>query len=761
MVCYSRSFSSSFSSRISASASNTTCQATTSEHEGQTVEGAAAPRDTRPSFARRSLRMSVSFGWRFAALALVASGCLPGCLLCPVASAQTATYVELLDNSSNILATGLVYGKGVGPQLALFVAASGGLLANSGTPIPGASFNANYSTAFDGYGHLFVLDQSTAIYEYSVDPSSGALTPITTIVPGGFTALQMVTVDGAGNLFIADTGNGNIYEATAASGYATITTVASVSSLFSASGANGIAVDGTDNLYVTTYSPGNLYILYASTGYTTYVDLDAINHAQNLVVQNQVDGQGNLTGNVNVFVAHDGGIVEVPVTFDGSGNATAGSTSTPGGVSPDGFDGVTLDAAGNIYAADYSYSADSATGAIVLIPAGCAATSCVQPISTQVDSTNFDFLTSVTLDSHNNLWVTNSFASSAQLIRYQLAGSVTVPPTVTFPTLTAYNSWDTVDDPETLTLMNIGNAPLSIKVPSSGANPVLSSADFGLDPATTCPNVLTGGTAGSLASGASCTYALDFTPSQSGANTGDLTLTDNTGNLPNSTQTISLTGTGPGGAPPPATLTVAALSSSAPPVGQPVTITATVTNTTNPGTTPTGSVTFTDTVASTRTNLNSGNPVTLNSGGVATLSGVVLSGSGGTVHTITANYAGVTSTFLASYGTAVATLAAADPVVNRNRRNPHSLDQRHAHGPVTRRTFNAIDDLHEGAPCRRRLTHLERGHVPGSFHGPRQTRRRSGLQHIGRERREWQPLLDAGRQRAGSLQHGSPVRVDG
>jgi hypothetical protein len=59
-------------------------------------------------------------------------------------------------------------------------------------------------------------------------------------------------------------------------------------------------------------------------------------------------------------------------------------------------------------------------------------------------------------------------------------------------------------------------------------------------------------------------------------------------------------------------------------------------------------VTFTDTVGSTSVSLNGGSAVTLSSG-VATLTGVTLSASG--THSITANYAGVSGSFLASSNT--------------------------------------------------------------------------------------------------------------
>jgi Bacterial Ig-like domain (group 3) len=94
--------------------------------------------------------------------------------------------------------------------------------------------------------------------------------------------------------------------------------------------------------------------------------------------------------------------------------------------------------------------------------------------------------------------------------------------------------------------------------------------------------------------------------------------------------------------------------------GQPATITATVSDTTHTSTTATGSVTFTDTAGTTITSLNNGSAVSL-SGGTARLTGVVLNGIN--THTITAHYAGVSGTFLASTNTATATLSKASVTV--------------------------------------------------------------------------------------------------
>jgi hypothetical protein len=124
------------------------------------------------------------------------------------------------------------------------------------------------------------------------------------------------------------------------------------------------------------------------------------------------------------------------------------------------------------------------------------------------------------------------------------------------------------DSPHNVTLENIGNATLSFAVPVSGHNPAIS-ANFTLDSSIgTCPLIVSGGTAGSLVAGASCTLPVSFTPTTNGSIAGQLTLTDNNLNAtPATTQSIALSGTATG-APLTATQSIAATSLT---VNQPVT----------------------------------------------------------------------------------------------------------------------------------------------------------------------------------------------
>jgi large repetitive protein len=102
------------------------------------------------------------------------------------------------------------------------------------------------------------------------------------------------------------------------------------------------------------------------------------------------------------------------------------------------------------------------------------------------------------------------------------------------------------DSPQSVTVSNIGNASLSLPVPSAGKNPSIPNG-FTLDATTTCPDLTTSSSAGSIGQGSSCVYAVDFIPVTGGAASGSLAIKDNNLNAAApgyATQSIGLSGTG-------------------------------------------------------------------------------------------------------------------------------------------------------------------------------------------------------------------------
>ena len=114
--------------------------------------------------------------------------------------------------------------------------------------------------------------------------------------------------------------------------------------------------------------------------------------------------------------------------------------------------------------------------------------------------------------------------------------AVGVPAATVSPTTVAFGNQavGVASAASNVTVTNSGTGSLvvaSFKI--SGTN----AADFSAA-SSACP--------GTLAPGAACTIAVTFKPAGSGSRTGTLTITDNAGNVANSTQTVSLTGTGAG-----------------------------------------------------------------------------------------------------------------------------------------------------------------------------------------------------------------------
>ena len=141
-------------------------------------------------------------------------------------------------------------------------------------------------------------------------------------------------------------------------------------------------------------------------------------------------------------------------------------------------------------------------------------------------------------DNSNN--VTGS-RQSVSLTGTGIGPTVSLSPSTTLPFGT--QAQGTSSTPQSITLMNTGNAALSISsIQITGTN----ASDFGgPSPSNTCGSSV-------AANGGTCTISVTFTPSTSlpvGTNeTATVTITDNNNNVAGSQQSVSLTGTatGPG-----------------------------------------------------------------------------------------------------------------------------------------------------------------------------------------------------------------------
>ena len=506
----------------------------------------------------------------------------------PKAPGQRMGAILLLDGSDFVHATEYISGTGTGPQISF----------SSGSQSAISGFSSPMGVTTDASGYVYVADNS-GISKFI--PSSGAFNMVYFT---GFNKPTGVAVDGSGNVFVADSGNNAIKVILVASGSAPYSTLGSN---FNSPWA--VAVDASGNVFVADSGNNAVKEILAASGYTTVNTLGSGFSSPKGIA---LDGAGN------VFVG-DSGNNAVKEILAASGYTTVNTLGS-------GFStpmGVAVDPSGNVLVAD---AGNNAVKEII-------AASGYTTVNTL--ASGFSAPSGVAVDGSGNVFVADSLNN--HLVKLDLSDA----PSLGFAS-TAVGSTSS-DSPKTVTLENNGNTALTFPIPSSGNNPSISP-NFTLNSSggTACPFI--GGaalSAGTLAVGASCTLPISFVPTAVGSLSGSLVLTDNNLNVPNATQTISLSGTGTGGT----VNTTASLGSSQNPssYGQSVTITATVSATSGTAT-PTGTVQFSVDGSP------AGSAVTLSGGTAAYATSTLAAGA----HSITAVYTpGTGSAFITSSATAL------------------------------------------------------------------------------------------------------------
>ena len=337
-----------------------------------------------------------------------------------------------------------------------------------------------------------------------------------TTLGGGFDSPAGLAVDGSGNVYVAnsnspsnDGGVNGVEEMPA--GCASSSCVTSLGGGFSEP--SGVAVDGSGNVYVADNFDG---VKEMPPGCGSASCVTSLGGGFGYPAGVAVDGSGN------VYVADsvNDAVKEMP-----PGCASSSCVTTLGGGFYFPF-GVAVDGGGNVYVADtQDYE-------LKVMPPGCTSSTCVTTLVGGGIAPD-----GVAVDGGGNVYVGDEYGTGVMEL------DAASPPSLSFG-ISNGTGVQSTDSPQTATLRNIGNAPLSFPVPLTGENPS-GSANFTLDSSTTCPEVLTSGSAGTLAGGASCELAVDFIPPTTGAFSGAVVLTDNNLNAsPVVTQSIGLSGTG-------------------------------------------------------------------------------------------------------------------------------------------------------------------------------------------------------------------------
>jgi hypothetical protein len=645
------------------------------------------------------------------------SNCLSAILASTQACTESVTFtpafpglrrgaVVLLDVGGNVLGTAYLSGTGVG---GLGVLVPGNLITvagvyrnwtstQDGVLATQANLDQPASMAIDGAGNMFIADSAHNRIRMVAAPIPPATAGIITTIAGtgvadytgdGHSASAAtlnkpsgVALDGAGNLYIADTGNNVIRKITAATG--DISTVAGngapgyrpaddggLATLAELNLPQGITVDGSGDLYIADTANQRIRMVTAPVppaiagiistvagdgdpsgigdGKGTYTGDGgrAIDAGLSLPYAVAFDLAGNMyipdsANNVIRMVASVGGAITPASTistvvgyypgtagYSGDGGlATAAHMNTPSG--------VTLDAAGNLYIADTQNTRiRKVTGGNIATLVVNGAGINLSPGGTTPLPAQIYAPLGLFLDGSGNLYFADYF--------YMLIEEIQSNEAVLNYTQTLVQVGNQ-SAPQTQKVENDGNAALTLTAFTPDSNAALAQG-------TSACSLIT-----PLAADADCLIYAVFAPSlatvfppgvASEVLEGNIDVSGNTVSYPLNTVNFPLDILLDGKATPVNATTLTLISNSPMDAsggydssfGQLVTFTATVTSGAGEGT-PKGTVTFQDgaTVI--------GSPVTLNSSGVATDSTAALAvGS----HTITASYTPSTgSTYLPS-----------------------------------------------------------------------------------------------------------------
>ena len=399
---------------------------------------------------------------------------------------------QITDASGHVLATEYLGGQGLGPQAAF---------GQTGVkPTVTAILDSPEAIAIDGAHNLYAALLNVP---YLVEVPFGC-TDVSCQVPigAGLTAPSGLSLDGAGSLYVLVNNRTQIMKIPAGCQQTTCETF--VGGTFNH--VNSIALDRVGNLYLAD-TAGN-EVLRAAPGCDNNQCLFAISSATPYPTDIAVDGPGN------VYVTDGNGIEKIPA---GGGPkitlAPAGNTS-----------GLAVDAAGNVFFNDQ----DTVSGFYLiqeLTPEGAVRTL----------ATPFEGGAPLVVDSMGNIFFLDFDFVSPQPGGYAVREIVRGGPTP-YTFADAIVGTQSSDSPQTLSVENSGNTPLTLSITPPDASSFMQTAGAGA--AQQCSIDL------SLKPGERCDVSVSFIPATVGAQSGSALVTDNSLNLPGSVQTASYTGTG-------------------------------------------------------------------------------------------------------------------------------------------------------------------------------------------------------------------------
>jgi sugar lactone lactonase YvrE len=392
----------------------------------------------------------------------------------PLAAGLRHGAVVISDGAGNVLASVSMYGNGTGPQAAY----TPGQSSNIGSGLSGPG-----DLTVDAAGNVYIADNGNSRV-LKVTPGGSQST-----VGSGLAQPSGVAIDGAGNVYISDTNTEAVWVVTPAGAQTEFVT--------GLQNPLGLALDGAGNLYICNGGASQILKVTPAGAQTQ------LGAGFSFPTGVAVDGFGN------AYVSDIGSGNIIEVTPGGVTTTAVSGLDEPGG--------VTVDAAGNLYIAVFG------NGQLVEVTPG--------GLQTIIMSTGTN-LAGVALDTGGNLYYTDLGGSMAAEI------DRVVPPALAFAT--TQRGATSTGSPQIVSVQNIGNAALNFSA-------INYPADF--PEAGSATGDCTGST--QLAMAGSCTLSIDFSPVTEPSNgnpsvllSESVNITSNTLNVPGTQQAIAVTGTG-------------------------------------------------------------------------------------------------------------------------------------------------------------------------------------------------------------------------
>jgi sugar lactone lactonase YvrE len=296
-----------------------------------------------------------------------------------------------------------------------------------------ARFNRPAGVAVDSAGDLYVADEFNAtirkvtaasVVTTLAGPEGAAGSDDGSGAAARFLSPNGMTVDGAGNVYVADTLNFTIRKITPTGAVTTLAGAAGVNDHVDDTGAaarfsdpSGVATDRGGNLYVADFNTirkitpdGAVTTLAGNAGADGSADGTGAAARFRLLSDLALDGAGNLyvadQGNSTIRKITPAGVV---TTLAGAAGKTGDADGTGAAARFSDPEAVAVDRAGNVYVADHG------TGIRKITPAG---------VVTTLADTNLLNPTGVVVDGAGNVYVTDP--DNATIHRITPTGTITI-----------------------------------------------------------------------------------------------------------------------------------------------------------------------------------------------------------------------------------------------------------------------------------------------------------------------------------------------